>query len=348
MVMRNPVLIAIILAGTVFISWLFFQKKTQPQWFISPLPKQRKIKEKPLKQYEIDSLRKTKLWNLKSRIWIGKTIKQEKDFTSRLFYFYSQNKKISGLINLPNKPGHYPIIIMIRGFVDPLIYKTGVGTKHAGEKLARSGFITLSPDFLGYGQSDNPSKDVFEARFQTYTTVLSLLGATKNINQSISKTKHNQIKALPNQIGLWGHSNGGHIALVILEITGKNYPTVLWAPVSKPFPYSILYYTDEFKDHGKALRKKLAEFEENYDVEKYSLPNYLDYINAPIQLHQGEADQSVPQKWSENLFQRLEKMGKEINYFTYPKENHNFSNGSWNTIINRNVSFYKKHLNIHN
>ena len=36
---------------------------------------------------------------------------------------------------------------------------------------------------------------------------------------------------------------------------------ILWAPVSKPFPYNILYYTDEAEDRGKWLRGEIAKFE---------------------------------------------------------------------------------------
>ena len=86
-------------------------------------------------------------------------------------------------------------------------------------------------------------QDVFEERFQTYTTAMNLLAGIEKWERA-------------GKIGIWGHSNGGQIALTVLEISQKEYPTVLWAPVSKPFPYSILYYTDEAEDRGKALRKK--------------------------------------------------------------------------------------------
>ena len=68
-------------------------------------------------------------------------------------------------------------------------------------------------------------------------------------------------------IFFWGHSNGGQVALTILEITGKDYPTTLWAPVTKPFPYSILYYTDESEDKGKYIRRELSRFENLYNTD---------------------------------------------------------------------------------
>ena len=50
-----------------------------------------------------------------------------------------------------------------------------MGTKKIGEYFANNGYITLAPDFLGYGGSDSESENIFESRFQTYTTVVSLI-----------------------------------------------------------------------------------------------------------------------------------------------------------------------------
>ena len=143
-----------------------------------------------------------------------------------------------------------------------------------------------------------------------------------------------------NNIGLFGHSNGGHIALAVLEITGSLYPTVLWAPVGKPFPYSILAFTDEFEDKGKALRKLISDFEKDYDITEYSIDNYFDWINAPIEIHQGLADREVPFWWSEELVAILKEKNKEVTYFTYPGEDHNFNAGTWSLLAERTLNFY--------
>jgi len=112
---------------------------------------------------------------------------------------------------------------------------------------------------------------------------------------------------------------------------------VLWAPVSKPFPYSILYYTDEAEDRGKALRKKLADFEKDYDVELYSLTNYLDRIKAPIQIHQGTLDEAVPRRWTDELVKRI-----EVDYRVYPGADHNLV-GGWSQAVQRSIDFWEKH-----
>ncbi len=243
---------------------------------------------------------------------------------------------------------------MLRGYVDQEIYQTGDGTRRAAEFFAKNGFITIAPDFLGYAGSDAEAGNIFKARFQTYVTALSLLRTIEDLpnNSELIRISGdlslNQIQ-LTNQlinyssIFLWGHSNGGQIALTVLEITEKTYPTVLWAPVSKPFPYSILYYTDEAEDRGKLIRSELAKFEKLYDVEQYSLDNYFENIEAPLQIHQGTNDDAVPESWSDKLVETLKNLKKDVTYYKYPGANHNLV-PAWNNAIARDLSFFEKFL----
>src|SRR3989338_3640176 len=294
----------------------------------------------PLIKYTYGAL-KTKKFKT-APIIFGDIVTEETDFISQKFYFDVDGQKASGLMYYPKNAGKYPAIIMFRGFVDPSIYEPGIGTQRAAAELAKNGYVTFSPDFLGYGESDMPSIDPIEERFQTYTTALALLSNLKNVNKDLNKAKIT-VQVDNEKIGIWAHSNGGQIALTVLEVTGKNYPTVLWAPVSKPFPYSILYYTDEFDDHGRALRRLVYEFEKDYDVEQYSLVNYLDWIKAPIQLHQGGADDAVPQEWSDEFVTALEENKIDVEYFTYPQADHNLM-PDWNTAVERSLTFFNKNL----
>jgi uncharacterized protein len=270
-----------------------------------------KITEKPLDKYTIENLSKREYSG--SEIQLGEQIEQTKDYTVHKFSFLSDGKKATGLAHLPIRNSPSPVIVQLRGYVDQSLYQSGIGTKRSAEVFAANGFISLAPDHLGYGESDNPSEDIFEERFQTYTTILNLLASVKTLPMADAT-----------RIGIWGHSNGGQQALTVLEISGKPYPTTLWAPVTKVFPYSILYFTDEADDKGKALRKKLAEFEANYEVDSYTLTNYLDRINSPLQLHQGTADDAVPQKWSDEFVKSLSTINSKlsINYYIYPSADH--------------------------
>jgi dipeptidyl aminopeptidase/acylaminoacyl peptidase len=225
-----------------------------------------------------------------------------------------------------------PVIVMLRGYVDQEIYETGIGTRYAADVFARNGFVTLAPDFLGYGESDMPKEDFFWERFSKPVQVLNLLASLGTLAQVDVE-----------RVGVWGHSNGGQVAISVLEISGENYPTVLWAPVSKSFPYSILYYTDEFDDEGERLRFEIAKMENLYDVRDYSIVEYFDLLKAPIQLHQGTADDAVPLEWSNELAEKLRGLDVDLSYFVYPEAGHNME-GSWDVVVERDVEFYRNSL----
>lgn len=305
------------------------------------------IKPHLLEKYSIENLTNSNIEP--SSIQIGKVITDDKDFTAYEFTFefspdLSKNlKKTTGLINIPKGSGPFPLIVMFRGYVDQKKYVIGMGTQHAGEFFAKNGFITVAPDFLGYGNSDLEAENIFESRFQTYVTAIALLKSTEALKDYPLKVETNYINTDHSNIFIWGHSNGGQIALTTLEITGLNYPTVLWTPVSKPFPFSILAYTDESDDHGKFIRRELSKFEEDYDVEKYSLTNYFDRIKAPIQLNQGTNDDAVPFYWSDSLIKILEKDGVDAKYLKYTGADHNLS-PSWQKAVQNDLNFFNSHL----
>lgn len=322
----------------------------QNNWFIKKIITEKPV-PKPLLAYTFENLKKTSF--PKTQITLEDVVEENEDSVSQIFYYSVPRtpgskilEKASGLMNVPKKSGEYPVIIMLRGFVPDNIYKPGIGTERVAQVLAKDGFITLAPDFLGFGTSASPSADPFENRFQTYTTALTLLSSLPTLNSGLDASYSGRITPDLGKIGIWGHSNGGHIALSTLAISGVAYPTVLWAPVSTSFPYSIFYYTDEADDQGKALRKTLAGFEDIYDTGLFSPTNYYKWIKAPIGINQGMDDQEVPYWWSDNLASTLKKEDISVDYFTYPGADHNMLPDAWSAAVLNTVKFYQKEFSV--
>lgn len=300
--------------------------KTQPlspeSLVDSPAP------EKLLNQFNFEELSKRNFDQ--EKISLTEVMAVEDTFISYKFSYEVDGKTVTGMANVPKAEGKkYPVIVMLRGFVPMEIYDTGVGTKPSSRIYAKNGFITLAPDFLGYGGSDKPEDNVWWERFSKPVQVLQLLASIGSLE-----------KADPDKIGLWGHSNGGQIALSVLEITGKPYPTTLWAPVTKSFPYSVLYFTDEAEDEGLSLRWELNRLEWDYDVRKFSISQYFDKISAPILLHQGTRDDAVPIEWSNEFVDRMKELEKNVTYHIYPGADHNLK-GGWDTVVQRDVDFFR-------
>jgi len=298
---------------------------------ISPLSSLGQKREKPLDKYNFEVLRKKECQG--SEIRIEKVIKEEDVFTSYLFSYQTEGKKVTGMANMPNtKNGKRPVIIMLRGYADDEIYFTGLGTRKAAGVFAENGFITLAPDFLSFGGSDTSSADILESRFERPLTVLNLLASIKSIPE-----------ADPDEIFMWGHSNGGQIALSILEITQKDIPTVLWAPVTEGFPESVLQYIGELDDQGIRVKTAIDNFLLKYEPEKYSIDNYYSDIQATIQLHLGLADPLISEEEIDEFAKTMADLGKNVNYYKYPRNDHNLSR-DWDLIVSRDLQFFRKHF----
>lgn len=313
-------------------------------------------KELPLLQYTIPNL-KTRRY-APSAITLEKIILETTEYTSLLFSYISNGKKITGQLNLPktaftNPTEPTPIILLIRGYVPQETYTTGIGTKNAAAVFAKNGYITISPDFLGYGDSDPEPENSWEARFIKPIQVIELITSlrTQTVFEYTSLEKNLKATSDLDKLGIWAHSNGGQIALTTLEILEQPIPTTLWAPVTVPFPYSVLFYTDEMNDEGRATRLWLSEFEKNYDPREFSLTQYLSSISGPIQLHHGETDDAALITWSNEFVEKIEKLNKlrendnqeiiDLTYYTYPNTNHNMV-PSWNNAIQKDLSFFEE------
>jgi uncharacterized protein len=329
---------------------------------------------KPLEKYSIPNLAHYSFQA--STIQVEKELQKNDSFTSYLFTYQTLGKKMSGQLNIPHQlqPNGTPAIVMIRGYVPPEIYQTGVGTKNAAAVLAKAGFITVAPDFFSFGESDPEPEDTWQGRFEKPVAVIELIKTLQNSPLTLEPTPElpaPTVITIP-RIGLWGHSNGGQIALTTLEILGQPIPTTLWAPVTAPFPYSVLFFSDENADEGKATRKWISEFEKTYDVFDFSLTQHLDRLTGPIQLHHGGADEAALQVWSDEFEQKVKTENElrektelylstasattselptqplppiELLYFRYPGADHNLQ-PSWQTVVDRDLEFFKKHLTL--
>lgn len=360
-------------------------KKLSKTDFNSPFVKQEifKQKELPLLVYTINNLKKYPYQS--SQLMVEKILSKEQQFTNYLFTFTTMNKKMSGSINIPKTtppPNGFPVIIMLRGYVPAEIYKPGVGTKNASKVLAENGYVTIAPDFFGFGSSDADFENSWEGRFAKPVNVIELIksiednGLLYGLDTEQSWQDNNPPTINANKIGIWAHSNGGQIALTILEILEKNIPTTLWAPVTAPFPYSILFFTDELEDEGKETRAWLAMLEKDYDVLEFTLTKHLHFLTGPLQIHHGTNDDAALITWSDEFVEKIEKENKrraqkklalknqvslatetatieeqltsnlspiEVQYYRYAGADHNLQ-PAWGTAIQRDLAWFEKFL----
>ncbi len=134
--------------------------------------------------------------------------------------------------------------------------------------------------------------------------VLNLFASVKNIE-----------KADANRVGMWGHSMGGETSLRAIESVNAIKALVLWAPTL---------------GGGRSSDNSIME--------------NLSKINTPISLHQGLSDTEVDPQTSIVLADALKKAGKQLEYFEYEGQDHNFQNLGWDLISKRTLDFFDKFL----
>ncbi len=336
--------------------------QTYPDWYafktdlLSPFVADKTVKPLPLLQYSIPNLA-VKNYQAQSALQILEIQKTDPDFVSYTGSFMAEGKRISALINVPavspaTKSG-YPVLVMVRGYVAPEDYQPGVGTKNAAEFFARQGFVTVAPDFLGYGTSDPDVTDTWESRFIKPLQLVTLIKTLQTYPALSASDSANPVIINPEKLGIWAHSNGGQITLTALEILHTPVAVSFWAPVVAPFPYSLLYFSDENADEGKATRNWIAQFERDYDVFDFSLTQHLDLLHGEFNLHHGTADDSALKSWSDEFLVKVKKINETrpkedkiiFNYFSYPGANHNLQPG-WDTAIARDLTYFKTQLKL--
>jgi pimeloyl-ACP methyl ester carboxylesterase len=157
--------------------------------------------------YTISGLREH---NYKSgKIKVGEQIDKTEVFASYRIEYPSDGLTITGVMQIP-KVGQepFPVIIMNHGFFNRGVYHSGDGTDRAAAFLNRRGYLTLSPDYRSWGDSDIGYSLFYSG---LVVDVINLLNAIPSIPE-----------ADPERVGMWGHSMGGGVTMKVLTI----YPSL--------------------------------------------------------------------------------------------------------------------------
>lgn len=262
--------------------------------------------ELPLLQFSIKRLQEYSF--TPSTLQLLEKTEETTEYQRYTFAYTSTQRTITGQLTVPtevrNDTQEHHAIVMLRGYVPQSIYDHGVGTRNAAAAYAQAGFVTIAPDFLGYGQSDPEPEDSWESRFIKPIHVIELMKGIQESGVPIDLDDAETVIEVES-LGLWGHSNGGQIALSVLEILEEPIPTTLWAPVTAPFPYSILFFSDEHDDEGKGMRTYLTQFEQLYDVFDFSVTQHLESLRGPILIHHGTSDEAALVQWSQEFMSKI-------------------------------------------
>lgn len=270
-----------------------------------------------------------------STISIGKKVSGNGAFDGYIGYYYSDGIKINTLVNIPKKDGKLPVVIVNHGYIPPDQYSTTQSYKTISDFYANNGYLVLKPDYRCHGESECSTDTTAERRFAYTLDVLNLI-------ESLDSLENADL----NNIFMYGHSMGGDIALRTTEVTNKIKAVTMWAPAIHDYPYSHLFFMVRSRsaEEVEMFKKYVDDLAEDGRFDKYSSNSKqnLEHASAPILIHHGRNDESVPFSWAQYLAEVLDEADKEYSFNIYDFEDHNFRNGSWGVVANRDLDWFSK------
>lgn len=285
----------------------------------------------PYEPYTVDFLRSRTYGG--GDIEVIETMEEFDTFTRYLIRYPSDGLTIYGFANVPKGEGPFPVIIAIHGFVEPAKYQTLDYTAESLDSIAQEGYVIIHPDLRNYPPSDN-GDNLF--RVGMAIDILNLIALVK------SKAGPPELfdTALVNNIGLWGHSMGGEVALRVLTVSSDIKATLLYASMSGDESKNSQLLFNTYPD--PTFQTELAV--PSVILERISPMYYYANITSPIQLHHGTADTVVPVSWAEETCSAAVAAGVQIECIYYPDEGHTFRGRVIEQFWNAMIGFYQTYL----
>lgn len=284
-----------------------------------------------------------------SRINIVATYAATETFIRYLIEYESDGLTITGVMQVPQGTGPFPVIILNHGYIRQQDYWSGYETWEAAGYLNARGYLTIAPDFRSWGGSDW-GLSLFHGGLTV--DVLNLLSALDSVPQADTS-----------RIGMWGHSMGGGVTMKVLAVADDLIDAaVLYATNSADDADLVGYYGPGCLANRPAGRRCNRGEVIPEDVDATLYETYLTAaadasflrrtspwwvlsdIDTPIQIHIGTADTVLPGQWSSKLYNALEAMGKNATLFWYDGQDHTFRGAAWTRYIERTAAFFDSYV----
>ncbi len=234
-------------------------------------------------------------------------------------------------MNTPKGAGPFPVVLVLHGYVNPRTYRTPTTyTQRYADALARAGFLVIHPDYRGHGRSEGDAEGVTNLFRTGYAIdVLNLVAYARRLPN-----------AMPDAIGLFGHSMGGGIALRVATVSPDVKAIVLYGSMSSDERLNV----DRIKN---VFRRVPRMPEDDVPLELWDAISpgaYLSDLRAAVQIHHGERDLQVTVAWSREVSARLSALGKEVVLYEYPTAGHSLYGRDYAAMMERVVHFFGVYL----
>jgi len=206
--------------------------------------------------------------------------------------------------------------------------------------LANRGYAVIRTDFRsagGYGRSfmDAGNQEWGEAMRHDLLDIAARATADGIADRS--------------KLAMWGWSYGGYTSFSALGMTPDSFACAI----------SMYGVSDLVRFEESGIERYGEDSWEEWflrvgDVRtaggrellsRHSPINYVERITKPLLVTHGTLDQMVPQEQSDSMVKRMEALGKNVTYFIYPNEPHDYRAAeSWESFWAIGERFLHEHL----
>jgi uncharacterized protein len=270
---------------------------------------------------------------------VRRLLARTSEYTRHFVTYKSGELTISGIMNVPDGKGPFPVVILSHGYIDPAIYTNGRGFAREQDYLAREGYVVLHTDYRNHAQSDNDPTAELKLR----------LGYTEDVLNAVLAVKASTLPYLDtDRVGLLGRSMGGGVTLNALVVRpGLVDAAVVFAPVSSNTVDNFNRWIRHDPGRDRLSDRIIEEYgspERNPQFWRNVSPvTFFDRITEPILIHHGTDDESCPIRWSRRTQAALERAGKNSTLYVYEGEHHAFV-PQWPLSMRRTVAFFDREL----
>jgi dipeptidyl aminopeptidase/acylaminoacyl peptidase len=253
--------------------------------------------------------------------------------------YRGDGERISGVMNVPNGKGPFPVLVLNHGYIDPDVYVAGQGMARENDYLARRGFVTLHIDYRNHaGSSDDPDVD-YELRLPYAVDTINAVQAVKASDLSFLDG---------DRVGWLGRSMGGAVTLTALAAQpGLVDAAVVYASTSSQAADNWRQFSRDAEDQrtNRRIERTYGRPEDNprFWLGASARP-YLSRVTEPLLMHHGTEDDTCPIAWSRATSQALEKAGKDVTLLTYPGQGHRMEGAAFARSIDRTADFFAENL----
>jgi len=230
----------------------------------------------------------------------------------------------------------FPLLVLNHGYIDPEIYTNGRGLRREQDYLARRGYVVMHIDYRNHAESDKDPQNDLELRLGYAEDAINAVLAVKNSGLDFIDAE---------KVGMLGHSMGGGVTLNAMVIRPEIVSAaVLFAPVSGDQRKNFDEWVRERTDLAAMILDHYGTFDEDPEFwDNASAKSFYDRFTAPVQIHHGTEDESVPLAWSEELQADLQTAGRDSALYVYDGEPHEFI-GDWPLVMQRTVEFFDQYV----